>query len=145
MAGTQSPTKKSAYVLQPEHGAWRESSAEGFSRRPGGNRGCMSNARDVEKRWHDPPTLRKAVTYDAAVIAVAGIAFAIHLTVDKASLVLASSVPAILLLGGIGAFVKAYRVWRAGGTWPMWQGAGWFLLTLMLVYLSIPWSAAVLA
>jgi hypothetical protein len=107
--------------------------------------GCMSNVRDVEKRWHDPATLRKAVTYDAAVIAVAGVAFAIYTTIDRASLVLASSVPAILLIGGIGAFVKAYRVWRAGGTWPMWQGAGWFLLTLMLVCLSIPWSAAVFA
>jgi hypothetical protein len=105
----------------------------------------MSNARDVEKRWHDPPTFRKAVTYDAAVIAVAGIAFAIYATTDRASLVLASSVPAILLIGGIGAFVKTYQVWRAGGTWPMWQGAGWFLLVLMLVCLSIPWSAAVFA
>jgi hypothetical protein len=121
------------------------SSAEGFSRCPNGNGGCMSNARDVEKRWHDPPTLRKAVTYDAAVIVVAGIAFAIYATTDRASLVLASSVPAILLLGGIGAFVKTYQVWRAGGTWPMWQGAGWFLLVLMLVCLSIPWSAAVFA
>jgi hypothetical protein len=103
----------------------------------------MSNARDVEKRWHDPSTFRKAVTYDAAVIGVAGIAFGIYATTDRASLVLASSVPALLLLGGIGAFVKAYQVWRAGGTWPIWQGAGWFLLTLMLVCLSIPWSAAV--
>jgi hypothetical protein len=105
----------------------------------------MSNARDVEKRWRDPPTLRTAVTYDAAVIAVAGIAFAIYAIIDRASLVLASTVPAILLLGGVGAFVKAYQVWRAGGTWPMWQGAGWFLLVLMLVCLSIPLSATVFA
>jgi hypothetical protein len=60
---------------------------------------------------------RKAVTYDAAVIAVAGIAFAIYATTDRASLVLTSSVPAILLIGGIGAFVKTYQVRRAGGTW----------------------------
>ncbi|MDX1885736.1 hypothetical protein [Mycolicibacterium sp. 120270] len=105
----------------------------------------MSNARDVEKRWHDPPTFRKAVTYGAAVIALAGIAFVIYATTNKASLVLASSVPAILLIGGIGAFIKAYQVWRAGGTWPMWQGAGWFLLVLFLLCLSIPWSAAVAA
>jgi hypothetical protein len=105
----------------------------------------MSNARDVEKRWHDPRALRKAVTYDAVVIAVAGIAFAIYATTDRASLVLASSVPAILLLGCICAFVKAYQAWRSGGTWPIWQGAGWFLLVLMPVGLSVPWSAAVLA
>jgi hypothetical protein len=93
----------------------------------------MSDARDVEKRWHDPAALRHAVQYGIGVIVVAGIAF----------VVLASTVPAILFLGGVGAFVKAYRVWRAGGTWPIWQGAGWFLLTLMLLCLSIPWSAAI--
>ncbi|MDT7757246.1 MAG: hypothetical protein QOH27_3144 [Mycobacterium sp.] len=69
----------------------------------------MSNARDVENRWHDPRTLRQAVTNDAVVIAVAGIAFAIYATRDRASLVLASSVPAILLLGCICAFAKAYQ------------------------------------
>ena len=43
--------------------------------------------------------------------------------------------------GGIGAFVKTYRVWKEEGAWPAWQGAGWFLLTLMLVCLSIPAAA----
>jgi NADH:ubiquinone oxidoreductase subunit H len=103
----------------------------------------MSDARDVEKRWHDPAMFRQAVTYGVGVIVVAGIAFVVFAVVDKGSVVLASTVPAILFLGGVGAFVKAYRVWRAGGTWPIWQGAGWFLLTLMLVCLSIPWSAAI--
>jgi len=50
-------------------------------------------------------------------------------------------VPAILLAGGIGAFVKTYRVWKDEGAWPAWQGAGWFLLTLMLVCLAIPGAA----
>ncbi len=76
---------------------------------------------------------------------VAGIAFAVYAFVDKGSVILASSVPAILFIGGLGAFVKTYLVWRRGGTWPIWQGAGWFLLTLMLVCLSIPWSAAMFA
>ena len=76
---------------------------------------------------------------------VAGIAFAAYAVIDKESVVLASSVPAILFVGGIGAFVKSYLVWRDGGTWPIWQGAGWFLLTLMLVCLSVPWSAATFA
>lgn len=102
----------------------------------------MSDARDVEKRWRDPAALRQAVRYGVGVIVVAGIAFAVFAVVDKQSVVLASSVPAILFLGGVGALAKAYRVWRSGGTWPVWQGAGWFLLTLMLVCLSIPYSAA---
>ncbi|OBB12306.1 hypothetical protein A5662_07800 [Mycobacteriaceae bacterium 1482268.1] len=105
----------------------------------------MSNARDVEKSWRDPVTLRRAVEYGIGVIVAAGIAFAVFAIVDKGSVLLASLVPAILFLGGVGALVKAYRTWREGGTWPIWQGAGWFLLTLMLVCLSIPWSAATFA
>ena len=37
----------------------------------------MSDARDVEKRWHDPVALRKAVAYGVGVIVVAGVAFAV--------------------------------------------------------------------
>src|SRR5262249_15078913 len=101
-----------------------------------------SDAKDVEKRWRDPVALRQAVEYGIGVIALAAIAFAIFAVVDKGSVILASSVPAVLFGGGVGAFVKTYRVWKDGGTWVAWQGAGWFLLTLMLVCLSIPWSAA---
>jgi hypothetical protein len=46
-----------------------------------------------------------------------------------------------VLIGGIGAMVKAYLTWRARGLWVAWQGAGWFLLTFFLVCLSVPWSA----
>ena len=45
--------------------------------------------------------------------------------------------PLILLLGGLGAFVRTYQVWRARGRWWIWQGAGWFLLVLMLVVLTM--------
>ncbi len=45
--------------------------------------------------------------------------------------------PLILLVGGLGAFVRTYQVWRAGGRWWIWQGAGWFLLVLMLVVLTM--------
>jgi hypothetical protein len=96
---------------------------------------------DVEKRWNDPPTFRAAVRYTLAVVAVAGVAFAVYALTARESVFVASAVPGILLIGGIGAFVKTYRVWRARGVWPAWQGAGWFLLTLMLVCLSIPGSA----
>jgi len=105
----------------------------------------MSDARDVEKRWRDPAALRAAVAYGVGVIVLAAIAFVVFAVVDKGSVVLASTVPAVLFIGGVGALVRAYRAWRVGGTWPVWQGAGWFLLTLMLVCLSIPWSAAMYA
>lgn len=105
----------------------------------------MSNIRDVEKRWSDPATLRSAIGYGVGVIVVAAVALVIFAVVDKGSVVLASSVPAILFLGGVGALVRAYRAWRRGGVWVIWQGAGWFLLTLMLVCLSVPWAAATYA
>lgn len=56
--------------------------------------------------------------------------------------VVAIGSPLILLLGGIGAFVCTYRVWRAGGRWWIWQGAGWFLLVLMLVELTMTTQVA---
>jgi hypothetical protein len=51
--------------------------------------------------------------------------------------VLAFGAPLILLAGGCWAFLRTYRVWRNRGTWWAWQGAGWFLLTLMLLTLTM--------
>ncbi|GBE65735.1 hypothetical protein MFM001_21970 [Mycobacterium sp. MFM001] len=50
---------------------------------------------------------------------------------------LAFGAPAILLASGVWAFVRTYRIWRDHGTWWAWQGAGWFLLMLMLVTLTM--------
>ncbi|WP_204803997.1 hypothetical protein [Mycobacterium riyadhense] len=47
--------------------------------------------------------------------------------------VLALGGPLILLIAGLWAFLRTYRVWRDGGTWWGWHGAGWFLLTLMML------------
>lgn len=75
------------------------------------------------------------------MVVIAGVVFAIYAFADRGSVVAASLVPAILFAGGVGAFVKTYKVWKAEGAWPAWQGAGWFLLTLMLVTLAIPGAA----
>lgn len=93
---------------------------------------------DVEKRWHDPAAFRAAVTYVVAVVVVAGVAFAA--AVIWHSLVAAILVPAILFVGGVGALVRTYQIWRAEGVWPIWQGAGWFLLMLTLVCLGVPFA-----
>jgi len=50
---------------------------------------------------------------------------------------LALGAPLILLAGGCWAFLRTYRVWRDRGVWWAWQGAGWFLLMLMLVGLTM--------
>ena len=44
---------------------------------------------------------------------------------------LAVGAPVILLIGGLRAFFRTYQTWRRQETWWAWQGAGWFLLTLM--------------
>src|SRR5262249_1417321 len=57
---------------------------------------------------------------------------------------LAIGPPLILFVGGLGAFVRTYQVWRASGGWWIWQGAGWFLLVMMLVVLMMTVPAALL-
>ena len=53
--------------------------------------------------------------------------------------------PAVVLaVGGVWAFVRTYQVWRARGGWWIWQGAGWFLLMLMLVVLGMTAPMALL-
>lgn len=101
--------------------------------------GPMTMTNDVEKRWHDPDMFRAAVGYVVAVLAVAGVALAFY-AYDR-SVIAAVLVPTITFVGGVGAFVRTYRVWRAEGTWPIWHGAGWFLLAFTLVCLAVPGSA----
>jgi hypothetical protein len=93
---------------------------------------------NVEKRFDRPPTFRAAARYVGVVVAVATVVFAVYACTARESVIAASLIPSILLAGGIGAFVKTYRVWHQQGAWPAWQGAGWFLLLLMLVTLFIP-------
>lgn len=97
--------------------------------------------RDVEKRWNDPVVFRRAAGYSAAVVAVAAALTALFLVVDRTNPVLAASVPAVCFLGGIGALTLGYRSYRAGGTWPIWQGAAWLLFTVMLLGLAMPMFA----
>ncbi len=50
----------------------------------------------------------------------------------------------VLFVGGVWAFARTYQTWRARGGWWIWQGAGWFLLVLMLVVLSMTIPAGLL-
>ena len=99
---------------------------------------------DVEKRWDRPGAFRAPAFYAVAIVVLAGLAFAVYAMFSRTSVVAASAVPAILFFGGVGAFVRTYRIWKAEGVWVGWQGAGWFLLMLMLVSLPIP-GAAIMA
>jgi hypothetical protein len=105
---------------------------------------------------HDDAHVREAVRF-GLVVAVLGVAFLVvaaawvstcdGATVDTAACgvpqraILAIGAPAILLLGGLRAFVRTYQAWRNGETWWPWQGAGWFLFTLMLVALTMSMPA----
>ena len=98
----------------------------------------IGSKNDVEKRWRDPQTFSAAASYVLIVIALAGTAFAA--TVAWRSLPAAIMVPGILFMGGVGALIQTYRVWRAEGVWVIWQGAGWLLLLLCLFFLGLPMS-----
>lgn len=108
---------------------------------------------DVEKNWHDPGMFRRAAGYCVGVLIVAGLVF---LAIDEWAGRRESCAPSprtfcdgasqaailagpslVLFLGTLGAFVATYRVWRQHRTWPIWQGAGWFLMIVTLAYFSI--------
>jgi len=108
-----------------------------------GTRYAMTNDRDfAEKRFNGPGQYRAAVTYALGVVVVAGIAFALYASGPRDAVFSAALVPGFLFAGGVGALVVAYRKWKAETSWAAWQGAGWFLLLVMLVTLAVPGSAA---
>ncbi|WP_420872520.1 hypothetical protein [Mycolicibacterium parafortuitum] len=108
-----------------------------------GNPAMVTNDRNfVEKRFNRPGEYRAAATYALIVVAVAGLAFAVYAFGPRDSVFSASLVPGFLFLGGVGALIRAYREWKAQRGWTAWQGAGWFLLLLMLMALALPGSAA---
>ena len=101
---------------------------------------------------HDDADVRGALRF-GLVIAVAGAAFLVlaalwvstcqGATADTAACgvpqrtLLAVGAPAILLMGGVWAFVRTHQMRRNGETRWAWQGAGWFLFTLMLLVLTM--------
>jgi hypothetical protein len=112
----------------------------------------------VEKRWSDRSAFRSAAIYAGVVIAVALAAMGLTvgwaatgrrecaddghtlLCSGPARMVLAFVATAILLLGGLGAFVVAYRVWRRVAAGQSGRGAGW--VVLVLIYLGVSARAA---
>ncbi|WP_194813696.1 hypothetical protein [Nocardia sp. XZ_19_385] len=113
---------------------------------------------DVEKRFSDEGTFRRAATYTLSVIGLAVVVAALTfwwaaararcsgedvvLCDTSARVAVVFGPGAVLLLGGIGAFVITYLAWRRGKNWVIWQGAGWFLFVLMTVYFAIGGSTA---
>lgn len=106
---------------------------------PSGAEGRGMEKRDVEKRWSDPGEFRKAAEFmitvtGVALVALLLIALPVGRQAGPGSLVFAPA--AVFLIGGVMAFVQAYRVWKRGGVWPIWQGVGWILMVLMLLCLG---------
>jgi hypothetical protein len=105
-----------------------------------------------DRLGHEDSEVRAAIRF-AVLAAGAGVGFVIlaalwvstcgGVSVDTAACgppqrtMLAFGGPLILLAAGLWAFVRTYRVWRSEGTWWGWHGAGWFLLTLMVLTLSM--------
>jgi hypothetical protein len=105
---------------------------------------------------HDDAQVREAVRF-CLLVAVAAVAFLVvaaawvstcdGATADTAACgvpqraLLAIGAPMILLIGGLRAFFRTYQTWRNHETWWAWQGAGWFLFTLMLLVLTMSMPA----
>ncbi|MEX1175418.1 MAG: hypothetical protein WEB51_07610, partial [Mycobacterium sp.] len=70
---------------------------------------------DVEGRWRDPATFRAAARYVGVVVLLAAVA--LGATAVSGSLFAGIMVPGSLFIGGIGALVRTYRVWRGYGAW----------------------------
>ncbi|MGW0161716.1 hypothetical protein ACWDUN_20645 [Mycobacterium sp. NPDC003323] len=101
---------------------------------------------------HDDPETRAAARF-ALICGVLGVAFLVVAAVvaggcdgavtDSAAcgrpqrIVLGLGAPVILFGAGVRAFLRTYRLWRTGRSWWAWQGAGWFLMLLMLVVLTM--------
>ncbi|MEU8897435.1 hypothetical protein [Nocardia sp. NPDC048505] len=108
---------------------------------------------DIDKRRSGDGAYRRAATYALAVIGLAALVAALTywwaaardrcadaevvLCDTPAKVAVVFGPGAILLLGGLGAFILTYLAWRRGRPWVLWQGAGWFLFVLMTVYLAI--------
>jgi hypothetical protein len=100
----------------------------------------------------DEPEVRAAIRF-GLVTAVLGVLFLTVAAVlarncdgalvDSASCgrpqrtVLALGAPVILFGGGVRAFVRTYQTWKKQQTWWAWQGAGWFLMLLMITVLTM--------
>lgn len=105
-----------------------------------------------DRLGHEDHEVHAAIRF-TVLAAVSGVAFVIvaalwastckGATVDTAACgapqltILAIGAPLILLAAGCWAFVRTYRIWRDRGSWWAWQGAGWFLLMLMVVTLTM--------
>jgi hypothetical protein len=111
------------------------------------------NSNDVR---HDDANVREAVRF-GLVVAVLAVGFLVTAalwvstcggaTADTAACgvpqraLLAIGAPAILLIGGLRAFLRTYQTWRNREPWWAWQGAGWFLFTMMLLVLTMSMPA----
>jgi hypothetical protein len=105
-----------------------------------------------DRLGHEDHELQAAIRF-TVLAAVSGVTFVIvgalwastckGATVDTAACgapqltILAFGAPLMLLAAGCWAFLRTYRIWRDHGTWWAWQGAGWFLLMLMVVTLTM--------
>lgn len=97
--------------------------------------------RDVEKRWGDSSAYRRAAAYALGVIVMALVVVAVFAATGGANRGFATAVPVIFFVGGLGALGLGLSAYFRGQQWVGWEGAGWFLLVLMLPALVLPYTA----
>ncbi|EOM76701.1 hypothetical protein DW322_19890 [Rhodococcus rhodnii] len=112
------------------------------------------NTRDAEKRWDDPATASRATKFGASFLVAALLVLVVGAVLaatgsdtcpdtgsavchEPARTILAIGPTIVLLVGALWAFVLAYRTWRAGGRWAIWQACAWVLMVCTLMYAGL--------
>lgn len=108
--------------------------------------------RDPDDVRRDDANVRDAVRFSLLVAALGGAFLVVAAvwvsTCDGATadvvacgvpqrMLLGIGAPAILSIGGVLAFVRTYQTWRKHQSWWAWHGAGWLLMTLMVLALTM--------
>lgn len=92
---------------------------------------------------HGRSPYQQAVGYCLAVAAVAVGVLAVGRAVFGSDVPIGVFIafPLVVFVGAVGAQIETYRRWRRNAQWRVWQGAGWFLFTLFVVFLASTYGA----
>lgn len=79
----------------------------------------------------------RAIVIHIAVTVVFGLGLLLvaHASSDSLQTALIIASPVVVMIGAIAMLVRAYRVWKSGGRWQLWQGGAWFLLVFFIIML----------
>lgn len=107
----------------------------------------------ISRKWMPRTPAMQALAFTAVVVALAVLvrmifsslvgdapdscqSEAIFSCMSANRLILTFAPIVILALGGLAAFTKTLRVWKARGQWQIWLASGWFLFVMMVIFVG---------